>query len=337
MSVINQMLRDLDRQAVRFDGPIRAVATSGRSPIGPRAVSAQATKNRHQWRPWLKAGLMSAALIGLSVAVWRQVGPADVSPPVALPIVLKQPLAVENPVSGAWLAAPAVLREQPQATPLALPTLEARPRRLPENSPALTGKPIFPNSVPHAGSVPPSETAPPEAPRVLVASSEQAVLAQAQAYWRSGAREAALELLGQAVARTEREQTELSPREKTERLTALVRELARMQLSQGQVSQAFDLMVRLEPDVSGSADIWAMRGNAAQRLGQHQSSVDAYLTALKIRPDEPRWMMGAAVSFASLGAIERATDMAHKARTGGLLSPEAFAYLKQLGVSLAAP
>jgi hypothetical protein len=56
--------------------------------------------------------------------------------------------------------------------------------------------------------------------------------------------------------------------------------------------------------------------------------------ALKIRPEEPRWMLGAAVSLASLGELKAAADMANKARAGGGASPEAIAYLKQLGVTL---
>jgi tetratricopeptide (TPR) repeat protein len=164
-------------------------------------------------------------------------------------------------------------------------------------------------------------------------TSEKAVIAQAQSLWRLGSQDAALELLSQAVAAAEREQPGLSASERSERLTSLVRELARMQLSSGQVSLTLDLLARLAPFLSGSADIWAIRGNASQRLGQHQASVDAYSMALKIRPDEPRWMLGAAVSLASLGELKAASDMVNKARAGGGASPEAIAYLKQLGVT----
>jgi Flp pilus assembly protein TadD len=107
-----------------------------------------------------------------------------------------------------------------------------------------------------------------------------------------------------------------------------------MDLVQGQPGPALAMLRRLEPALSGFADVWAIRGNAAQRLGRHQESATAYLRALKLRPDEPRWMLGAAVSLAAQGQIEKATELAEKARIGGVLSTEVAAYLRQLGVDL---
>ncbi len=117
-------------------------------------------------------------------------------------------------------------------------------------------------------------------------------------------------------------------------LASLARELARMELAQGRVSQALELLTRLEPALSGVADVWALRGNAAQRLGRHSESVAAYLMALKLRPNEARWMLGAAISLAIQGQMAEAAELAEKARAGGALSPEVAAYLRQLGVPL---
>jgi tetratricopeptide (TPR) repeat protein len=164
--------------------------------------------------------------------------------------------------------------------------------------------------------------------------AEQAVLAQAQSMWRSGMQVAAVELLNQAVATAEREQPGWSALMQSDRLASLVRELARMQLSLGQASLTMDLLVRLAPALSGYPDIWAIRGNVAQRLGQHQASVDAYAMALKVRPAEPRWLLGSAVSLATLGHLKAAAEMAEKARDQGPVSPQVIAYLEQLGVTL---
>ena len=117
-------------------------------------------------------------------------------------------------------------------------------------------------------------------------------------------------------------------------LAALARELARMELAEGRVSQTLAMLIRLEPVLSGVADVWAIRGNAAQRLGRHAESAAAYQTALKLRPNEPRWMLGAAVSLAAQGQTQAAAELAEKARAGGVLSPEVAAYLRQLGVIL---
>jgi MSHA biogenesis protein MshN len=90
----------------------------------------------------------------------------------------------------------------------------------------------------------------------------------------------------------------------------------------------------LEPALSNQADLWAVRGNAAQRLARHQESVQAYFKALALRPNEPRWMLGAAVSLAALGQLDAAAEQAEKARAAGVVSPEILAYLRQAGVPL---
>ena len=112
-------------------------------------------------------------------------------------------------------------------------------------------------------------------------------------------------------------------------------ELARMELAEGRVTQALEMLTRLQPSLGNVADIWAMRGNAAQRLGRHEESVTAYRAALRLRPDEARWMVGAAISLAAQGQIAAATELAEKARSGGALTREIATYLQQLGVTLA--
>ena len=155
-------------------------------------------------------------------------------------------------------------------------------------------------------------------------------LSQAQALWTAGSREAAIELMSEAVTVAERG---ANPAGSTV-LVSLVRELARMELAEGQVIRVLDMLTRLEPAIAGQADLWAVRGNAAQRLGRHQDSANAYLRALGLRPEEPRWMLGAAVSLAAQGQTVAAMDLAEKARTRGAVSREVAAYLRQLGVPL---
>jgi Flp pilus assembly protein TadD len=154
-------------------------------------------------------------------------------------------------------------------------------------------------------------------------------LAQAQSLWNSGAHEAALELLREALAVVER-----AAAGNPTLLATLARELARMEMAQGRVAPALSLLTRLEPALSGVAEVWALRGNAAQRLGRHEESAAAYLMALKLRPNEARWMLGAAVSLAAQGQTASAAELAEKARAGGALSPDVAGYLRQLGVPL---
>jgi tetratricopeptide (TPR) repeat protein len=112
----------------------------------------------------------------------------------------------------------------------------------------------------------------------------------------------------------------------------MVRELTRMQLMESRPAPVLELLTRLEPVLGNQADLWAVRANAAQRLGRHQDSVHAYMTALQSRPNEQRWLLGAAVSLAALGQTASAADMATKARAVGVVSKDVLAYLRQMGV-----
>ena len=155
-------------------------------------------------------------------------------------------------------------------------------------------------------------------------------LSQAQTLWTAGSRDAAIELMREALTVAERNAAPGG----SAMLVSMVRELARMELAEGQAARVLDMLTRLEPAIAGRADLWAVRGNAAQRLGRHQESANAYMHALRLRPEEPRWMLGAAVSLAAQGQTTEAADLAEKARAGGAVSREVAAYLRQLGVPL---
>lgn len=159
-------------------------------------------------------------------------------------------------------------------------------------------------------------------------------LERAQGLWNSGSREAAIDLLQDAVAVAERSGASGVYPQGNPVLMPLVRELTRMQLAESRHNAVWDLLTRLEPQLGSAPDMWAIRGNAAQRLGRHQDSVHAYMTALQSRPNEQRWLLGAAVSLAALGQTSSAAEMADKARAVGVVSPEVLAYLRQMGVPL---
>jgi tetratricopeptide (TPR) repeat protein len=165
-----------------------------------------------------------------------------------------------------------------------------------------------------------------------VPQGSQQVLAQAQALWNEGARASAIDLLRQALSRVEAASQGSAPGVAAAALAALVRELVRMELADAQVSNALKDLIRLEPQIGQVADLWAMRGNAAQRLGQHAEAVSSYQRALAITADEPRWLLGLAVSLAAQGETTQAADLAEKVRVMGALRPEIAKYLRQLGV-----
>jgi MSHA biogenesis protein MshN len=159
-------------------------------------------------------------------------------------------------------------------------------------------------------------------------------LSQAQTLWSAGSHAAAIDLVQQAVDAAERAVKADSSPPGNPVLQSLVRELTRMQMAQGRYGSVWDLLSRLEPVLGNAPDLWGLRGNTAQRLGRHADSVHAYTVALQSRPNEQRWMLGAAVSLAALGQTDKAAAMADKAQGVGEISREVQTYLQQMGVPL---
>lgn len=341
MSVINKMLRDLDarRGDARVPDLPQAVIPAAMS--GTSSVAAPASRRVVLW------GLVLVLLVLLLVVLaWYLHVTQPVTPP---PLVIVSPVPALSPVTphpeAAVIAAPpsgvavATTREPP--APIETPAAAA-PSKARRSSETAVKSPAVVSSRPGVQAEvlapPPVPATPPAA--ALSASTTPALeqrrqtaaqeaLAQAQVLWRNGSREAALELVREAVAAVERVQPP-----DTGLLAQLVREQVRMELALGRPGAVLAVLTRLESPLSGQADLWATRGNAAQRMGRHQESVQAYLAALQLRPDEPRWMLGAAVSLAALGQLEAAARQAEQARALGPISPEVLAYLRQAGVPL---
>ena len=202
-------------------------------------------------------------------------------------------------------------------------------------APAVTERPKA-RTAPHptvATPTPASENTAPALQRQQQAGGD--AIAQAQNLWNSGSRDAAIDLVQQSIAAAQRSAKTGSPTTAANTiLVPLVREMARMQLAESRFGAVWEMLTRLEPLLGNQADLWAIRANAAQRLGRHQDSVHAYMMALQSRPDEQRWLLGTAVSLAALGQTSSAAEMAEKARGLGPVSKDILAYLRQNGVPL---
>jgi len=217
------------------------------------------------------------------------------------------------------------------------------PKPVPASAPAPTSPPAIASKQPAptaagaraatmaAASTPMGDSTP------IVQRQQQAggdALAQAQSLWASGSHDAAMDLLQQSIAVAERAAKSAGSTGANPVLLPMVREMARMQLAEGRHGAVWEMLTRLEPLLGNQADLWAIRANAAQRLGRHPDSVHAYMMALQSRPDEQRWLLGAAVSLAALGQTSSAAEMADKARTQGPVSKDILAFLRQAGVPL---
>lgn len=375
MSVINKVLRDLDKR----QGTPQARATSEDlgARIGTSSVDALELPQRSRpaapirWGGVAGSGLLLAAL-GAGWVLWQSGAldgllsgrvyvaptavPAPPSTPAAAPTVAVAP-AEQVPVLPAEPAASAPELPAMELAPasrfestLALPKdlQPAEPAKVPANPVKAPVAPVATRSMasppapaqavaPAPVAVPKPAVAPAPAAAELAQRQQQAgrdALAHAQSLWNAGSRESAIELLQQAVASTERAATSAPGPATTQTLVLLVRELGRMQLSDGRPGAVWETLTRLEPLLRNEPEMWALRANAAQRLGRHQDSVYAYMTALQSRPAEQRWLLGAAVSLAALGQIASSAEMAEKARNAGPISKEVQAYLRQMGVPL---
>jgi MSHA biogenesis protein MshN len=371
MSVINKMLRDLDNRQAASGATDAPATTDG---LRQQGVVSVLPRPRHaiRWGWWLLL-LLVVGMAAAGWWQWQQMEHMQPAPSPA-PVAVVAPAMVVPAPAEVVIAAPAqeVVVEAPlpvASSPLSPPelrmdsTLSLSPARTTEPASAAPPKvavPSLPVKVepsapamavaetpkkqPPAVSVPaqpvtnPASTAPAADAAGLAQRQQQAAretLAQAQALWNSGARDNAIALLHDAVAAAERAaQTNASPGN-SQTLVPMLRELGRMELAEGRASAVWDLLTRLEPLIANQPELWALRANAAQRLGRHQDSVQAYNAALQSRPNEQRWLLGAAVSLAALGQTIAAGEMADKARAVGPVSKEVQTYLRQQGVPLA--
>ena len=202
--------------------------------------------------PPVQAAPISGAMPAVAVAV------APVVEAVAVPMLPPLPAAKPDPPAAIATMSVPVKATSPQ--PAAAPKLRAaNEMAIPIQIPS---KADLPAKSPQAATSAAVATAPLAVPVVTTQRQSAALdaLAQAQGLWTAGARDSATEVLREAIALAERQGSGASAA-----LVPLARELARMLIAENQNGQAFDLLTRLEPVLSSQADLWAVRGNAAQR------------------------------------------------------------------------
>ena len=338
MSVVNRMLQDIDRRrtAAGIDTP-SAHADICSVALPPRQVA-----------PVRRAVWIAALLIGacaLSFIIWRELQyrrAESAALPTPSAIAYKGAIQMLSPSALSPVAATAVAsipvepieksaseraKPQPQAQlDAARPSAETlklslklsalvadlQPRRLPASEP-------FP-----ASKAAPAITTISTIPARQVAADETVLAARGM--WNDGARAGALATLREALA--------VSETTRNNRATSvLARELARLEVADNHAEDALNLLRRLEPVLGEDADAWALRGNAEQRLAMHAEAAQSYLVALRIRPTEGKWMIGAAISLAAIGKLDEAKAWVDRARERGAITPTISAYLQQLGIA----
>ena len=352
VSVINKMLRDLDRKA----GSDAAANAPRPQPLeitrGTVSVHCFAQRDETARTAWPAARMLIVLLLvatALALAwFWPQTRVAAPVAPVALVAPPLAPPAAPNPaVVGAPAVAERVAPVTAQPVPAVTTTLAALaspstrtplpsapvPSVAPTAAPPVTPPPRTEASaavvapVRSAGAV-----AEPRAAAITWQEAAQDTLGQAQRLWAGGSRDGAADLLREALGVVERAHgVDMAS---AGVVLAMLRELVRMDMAMGQDAAVVALLRRFERVATKEPDLWALRGNAGQRLGQHADAVLAYQQALRLRPGEPRWMLGAAVSLAAQGQTAAAAELAEQARALTSVSPDVLTYLRQAGVPL---
>ena len=217
-----------------------------------------------------------------------------------------------------WWVKPAPIAPPP---PMPIPRLQPVVATPPAPIVAVSAPPI-PASVPIPASAPAVVASAPAQP----ASASKAIAALPKPIQPKAAASAT----GTASAATP---PQPKPSASADATALALRDAVRQQLARGDYTGIWNTLGHLEESPKNS-DLWAIRANAAQRLGRHQECVHAYLVALEANPNEPRWLLGAAVSLAALGKTTQASEMAERARGLAPINKDVLNYLRQSGVSL---
>lgn len=387
MSVINQMLRDLDQRGQTPETPALGTALQqGTHRVLEPARPVHVARSSRRSAPWVLlagvGGLGTVAALGAwylgylalpgvperplpvvvatapalpsSAAAPAPAQPgSDAASPMAvatnastmavseLPVSLRLEAQLEHaPVPApepASVAPPVtVVKQKPATLPAARTEVAApKPQAMVPPAPVAKAEKSPPSVAPIAATAPAATAAPTVAEATPQVQQRQGAaardaLAQAQSLWNAGNPAAATDLLREAVQVALRSTPASAPLDGTQ--AAMVRELARMQMGSGHVAEAHALLVQTEARIHAHAELWAMRANAAQRLGQHQDSVQSYMQALQYRPNEQRWLLGMAVSLAAMGQTGAANGVVERARNEGAIPREIADYLRQMGV-----
>lgn len=349
MSLVNRMLLDIDRrradagvETLGAHSDIRSVAPQpmpsapkGRAVLGIAVVFGTCLLAIFAWRGWQIPSSPEAAPQALRAR--QDLAPASPSP--AITPLPPPAVAAIDAQSTATIPEPAPKNTEVVETPtLAAAVLQRSPTLVPSETLKLSLKlsalvadeavvrpvvPAKPAAAAAAAAAPAGTTTFTSVPVRQPPADE--TVAAARALWNDGSRPAALAALRQALVAAEAARN-------TAATLALARELARLDVADNRPQDALELLRRLEPLLGNDADAMALRGNVEQRLAMHAEAAQSYLAALRMRPADGKWMLGAAISLAAIGRLDEAQLWAERARERDAVTPTIAAYLQQLGI-----
>ncbi|GAB4557825.1 MAG: tetratricopeptide repeat protein [Rhizobacter sp.] len=359
MSLINQVLRDLDqRRAVTAAAPA-AVKTSF-PPAAPSAL-----QRARRWG--LGIAITATAVVAGGVAQgsidWpgRTATPAAaVTPmpaavvdaaPVVPPVVAAVPVAVAPPEVPPAARSEAPSPVAPVLLAVAAPTVRSplisSPRSEPKARPIVTAAPAAPTAALAApklepridkrmASRTPQERAEAHYQRGVTAHQAGQINDSADAFMaalREDARFAPARqaqaglLIGQSrhdeALALLHEGIALSPQQPT-----LALMLARLQAERQDLSAAADTLKAASGNATNNAEYQGFHAAILQRAGRHGEAAEKFSAALRLAPANSVWWMGLGISLAASDQSAAAREAFMRAKTTGALPPEAGQYVE---------
>lgn len=345
MSIINQMLRDLDA---------RHASTGERAglPANLRTLPREPARRSPTWL-LLAAGLLAGALIAWFILDQQASQPA----PPPLPTVTRPstPPAEPQPVQPARQEA--VPAPMPAQAPVA-----AAPKPVPATPPSAAAS-VKPAPVPVAEAADKSAqpVTPPLAPigEVQIDKQPKGGLAreQAEAEYRKGMQAAgsgdgaaalpalrrALEIEPQHVKARQALLSVLASGRQWDEVKLVARNglaldptksgwaviLARLQHDRGDTEGAVKTLEAHAAHAAGDADYQGLLAFLLQKSQRHAEAAQRYQAALALRPGEGRWWFGLGLALEAAGRVDEAKAAFGRARDTGSLSADMLGIIEQ--------
>ncbi|HEG4447775.1 MAG: MSHA fimbrial biogenesis protein MshN [Aeromonas hydrophila] len=111
--------------------------------------------------------------------------------------------------------------------------------------------------------------------------------------------------------------------------------LARLAISGGDQLKALGWLTGHRPDLASNLDYYATWAGLSQELGQHAEAADLYVKLLRQQPDQGRWWLGLGVAEDGQGHSQRALDAYRNAQLHGNLGEASASWLEQRIAQLA--
>ena len=111
--------------------------------------------------------------------------------------------------------------------------------------------------------------------------------------------------------------------------------LARVAIGGGDRQKALDWLTGYQPDLAANLDYYATWAGLAQELGQPAQASELYVKLLRQQPDQGRWWLGLGVAEDGQGHRQRALDAYRNAQLHGNLGEASTRWLEQRIAQLA--